>query len=74
MSMSSNSDKLRCLCKSYLTNRDIACLLEVGVNRAAEIRKEFLVRHKTLTRVPTDLFVKENRINEERIIKFASLE
>ena len=74
MSMSSNSDKLRCLAKSYLTNRDIACLLEVGINRAAVIRREFLGKHPTLERVPTDLFVKENKINEERIIRYASME
>lgn len=74
--MSSNQEKLKVLGKSYLTNRDIAILLDIGINQAPAIRREFLAKHPRLFRgrIPTDLFVKEYEINEKRIIKFADLE
>ena len=76
MTSYSNSQKLSSLAKSYLTNRDIAILLDIGINQAAEIRKQFLGKHKYLFmgRIPTELFIKEYNINEKRIIKFARLE
>lgn len=73
-STATNGDKLRCLQKSYLRNKDIAVLMEVGINKASRIKHDFLAKHPTLERVPTDLFVKENHINEERIIRYASME
>ena len=71
---STNREKLRCLQKAYLRNKDIAVLLEVGINKASRLRQEFLARHTTLSRVPTDIFVKEMKINEERIIRYADLD
>ena len=76
MRLSSNKDKLRVLGKSYLTNRDIAILLDIGINQAPAIRQQFLERHPNtfLARIPTYLFVKEYEINEKRIIQLAIME
>lgn len=77
--MTSNTEKLRVLAKTHLSDRDICTLLDIGHSKASQLRQDFVDMHTEkygyVPRiVPTGLFCAWMHIDEKRIKEFASIE
>lgn len=66
-----NAEKVERLSHTYLSIRDICVIMECGTAKATQMRREFLDNHRGYDRVPTELFVKDYGINEDRILAYA---